>query len=57
MHTQGGGFSRFLQLVPGEGELQTTGEPCVLHSLLLTENVAVIWTWKKCASVDLEVKW
>jgi len=25
------GFSRFLQLVPGEGESQTTGKLCVLH--------------------------
>ena len=25
-------FSRFLQLVPGDEEPQTTGEPCVLHS-------------------------
>ncbi|PYT95422.1 MAG: hypothetical protein DMG38_27075 [Acidobacteria bacterium] len=30
--TRGGaGFSRFLQLVPGEGESQTTGKLCVLH--------------------------
>ena len=28
---RGAGFSRFLQLVPGEGESQTTGKPCVLH--------------------------
>ena len=27
------GFSRFLQLVPGEGESQTTGKLCVLHFL------------------------
>ena len=30
---RGAGFSRFLQLVPGEGESQTTGKPCVLHFL------------------------
>src|SRR6266403_3159645 len=30
---RGAGFSRFLQLVPGEGESQTTGELCVLHFL------------------------
>ncbi len=29
---RGAGFSRFLQLVPGEGESQTTGKLCVLHS-------------------------
>ena len=28
---RGAGFSRFLQLVPGEGESQTTGKLCVLH--------------------------
>src|SRR5215469_12177972 len=28
---RGAGFSRFLQLVPGEGESQTTGRLCVLH--------------------------
>jgi hypothetical protein len=28
---RGAGFSRFPQLVPGEGESQTTGELCVLH--------------------------
>src|SRR5260370_3630664 len=27
---RGAGFSRFLQLVPGEGESQTTGKLCVL---------------------------
>ena len=27
----GAGFSRFLQLVPGEGESQTTGKLCMLH--------------------------
>src|SRR6516225_7844696 len=31
MHTQGSWVSRFLQLVPGEGESQTTGKLCVLH--------------------------
>src|SRR5260370_12315100 len=30
---RGAGFSRFLQLVPGEGESQTTGKLCVLHFL------------------------
>src|ERR1700730_10155710 len=28
---RGAGFSRFLQLVPCEGESQTTGKLCVLH--------------------------
>src|SRR6266852_5569898 len=28
---RGAGFSRFLQLVPGEGVSQTTGKLCVLH--------------------------
>ena len=28
---RGAGFSRFLQLVPGEGESQTTGKLCVSH--------------------------
>jgi hypothetical protein len=28
---RGAGFSRFLQLVPGEGESQTTGKLGVLH--------------------------
>ena len=28
---RGAGFSRFLQLVPGEGESQTIGKLCVLH--------------------------
>ena len=28
---RGAGFSRFLRLVPGEGESQTTGKLCVLH--------------------------
>ena len=28
---RGVGFSRFLQLVPGEGESHTTGKLCVLH--------------------------
>jgi hypothetical protein len=28
---RGAGFSRFLQLVPGEGKSQTTGKLCVLH--------------------------
>src|SRR4029077_12524442 len=28
---RGAGFSRFLQLIPGEGESQTTGKLCVLH--------------------------
>ena len=28
---RGAGFSRFLQLVPGEGESHTTGKLCVLH--------------------------
>src|ERR1700758_3166506 len=28
---RGAGFSRFLQLVPGEGESQTTGKLCALH--------------------------
>ena len=28
---RGAGFSRFLQLVPGAGESQTTGKLCVLH--------------------------
>jgi hypothetical protein len=28
---RGARFSRFLQLVPGEGESQTTGKLCVLH--------------------------
>jgi hypothetical protein len=28
---RGAGFSRFLQLVPGEGESQATGKLCVLH--------------------------
>src|SRR5262250_2190854 len=28
---KGAGFSRFLQLVPGDGESQTTGKLCVLH--------------------------
>ena len=28
---RGAGFSRFLQLVPGEGESQTAGKLCVLH--------------------------
>ena len=28
---RGAGFSRFLQLVPGEGESQTTGKLRVLH--------------------------
>ena len=30
---RGAGFSRFLQLVPGEGESQTTGKLCALHFL------------------------
>ena len=30
---RGAGFSRFLQLVPGKGESQTTGKLCVLHFL------------------------
>jgi len=30
---RGAGFSRFLQLVPGEGESQATGKLCVLHFL------------------------
>jgi hypothetical protein len=30
---RGAGFSRFLQLVPGEGESQTTGKLRVLHFL------------------------
>ena len=30
---RGAVFSRFLQLVPGEGESQTTGKLCVLHFL------------------------
>src|SRR6516165_4771208 len=30
---RGAGFSRFLQLVPGEGESQTAGKLCVLHFL------------------------
>jgi hypothetical protein len=33
---RGAGFSRFLQLVPGEGESQTTGKLCVLHFALKT---------------------
>ena len=32
----GAGFSRFLQLVPGEGESQTTGKLCVVHFALKT---------------------
>jgi hypothetical protein len=28
---RGTGFSRFPQLVSGEGESQTSGEPCVLY--------------------------
>jgi hypothetical protein len=28
---RGAGFSRFLQLVPGEGESPTAGRLCVLH--------------------------
>jgi hypothetical protein len=55
MHTRGAGFSRFLQLVPGEGESRTTGEPCMLHSLLLAESVAVDMDTEKYAS-DPEVK-
>jgi hypothetical protein len=31
MRTQRSWFSRFLQLVPGDGESQTTGKLCVLH--------------------------
>jgi hypothetical protein len=31
---RGAGFSRFLQLVPGEEESQTTGKLCVLHFAL-----------------------
>jgi hypothetical protein len=33
MPRRGAGFSRFLQLVPGEGESQATGKLCVLHFL------------------------
>ena len=33
MRTQGAGFSRSLQLVPGVGESQTTGKLRVLHFL------------------------
>jgi hypothetical protein len=29
--SRGAGFSRFLQLVPGEGESETTGKLCVLY--------------------------
>src|SRR6266478_8868653 len=31
---RGAGFSRFLQLVPGEGESQTTGKLCCCISLI-----------------------
>jgi hypothetical protein len=33
----GAGFSRFLHLVPSEGESQTTGKLCVLHSFYKDE--------------------
>src|SRR5437879_3615374 len=42
---RGAGFSRFLQLVPGEGESQTSGKLCVLHFLYkvsLTSRVVAI---------------
>ena len=38
----GAGFSRFLQLVPGEGESQTTGKLGVLHFFYTGQpNIAV----------------
>ena len=41
---RGAGFSRFLQLVPGEGESQTTGKPCVLHFFYRGQvNMASLW--------------
>ena len=37
---RGAGFSRFLQLIPGEGESQTIGKLCVWHTLnLLRQEV------------------
>jgi hypothetical protein len=40
---RGAGFSRFLQLVPGEGESQTTGKLCVLHFVFKTSvNIASV---------------
>ena len=39
---RGAGFSRFLQLVPGEGESQTTGKLGVLHFFYTGQpNIAV----------------
>ena len=40
---RGAGFSRFLQLVPGEGESQTTGKLCVLHFFIkVSSNIATL---------------
>src|SRR5215468_6052094 len=55
---RGAGFSRFLQLVPGEGESQTTGKLCVLHFLYKSQlNIASLCngrTKRKWAMRNLE---
>ena len=56
---RGAGFSRFLQLVPGEGESQTTGKLCVSHFVckgqLYTANLWYGRTKRKwCAMRNLE---
>jgi hypothetical protein len=56
---RGAGFSRFLQLVPGEGESQTTGKLCVSHFFYKGQlNIASLCigrTKRKCdAMLSLE---
>src|SRR5258708_32901556 len=60
---RGAGFSRFLQLVPSEGESQTTGKLCVLHFLYKSQlNIASLCNgrtkrkWVQCETLNLATK-
>src|SRR6476646_2022359 len=54
---RGAGFSRFLQLVPGEGESQTTGKLCVLHFFYKGQlNIASLCIGRNEAKVGLQCK-
>src|SRR5258705_10027615 len=57
---RGAGFSRFLQLVPSEGESQTTGKLCLLHFLYKSQlNIASLCNgrtkrkWVQCETLNL----
>jgi len=54
---RGAGFSRFLQLVPGEGESQITGKLCVLHFFYKGQlNIASLCIGRNEAKVGLQCK-